>query len=250
MARRIDAHNHIAADFPTDIRDWGHVGQPVEQLIEELDRDGFDQAVVFPEPYEWHYGVAHDELGDAVRRFPERLIPLALVNPRAGQPGLDEIERCVRVHGARAVKVRPDSQPCPANSAAVYDVFELAWRLKLPVFVHSGHSVQAHPLTIGDVVRDFPDVPVVMQHMFDLTGKHSLKVAKRNSNVFLETSGVYSPYLIQEAIDTLGAGRVLFGSDTPYLLRPLEMFKLECLKLPEAVAARVFGENAATLLGV
>jgi predicted TIM-barrel fold metal-dependent hydrolase len=249
MARRIDAHNHIAIDFPADIREWGHAGQTVEQLIDDLDREGFDQAVVFPEPYEWHYGERHDEVGAAVRRFPDRLVPLALVNPRAGQPGLDEIERCVRVHGARAVKVRPDSQPCPANSDAVRAVFEVARRLDIPVFIHSGHSVFAHPLTIGDVVRDYPELPVVMQHMFDLTGKHSLSVARRNPNVYLETSGVYSPYLIREAIETLGPDRVMFGSDTPYLLRPLEMLKIECLQLPAAIEARVFGENVAALLG-
>lgn len=250
MPRRIDAHNHISSSFPTDIREWGHVGQTAEKLIEELDLHGFDQAVVFPEPYDWDYREAHDDVGAAVRRYPDRLIPLALVNPRSGQPGLDEIERCVREHGARGVKVRPDSQPCPANSMAVRAVFEVAIRLKLPVFIHSGFSANAHPLAIGDVVQDYPEVSVVMQHMFDLTGRHSLKVALRHANVYLETSGVYSPYLLREAIDRLGPHRVMFGSDTPYLPREVEAFKLECLQLSESVSARVFGENAAALLGI
>jgi uncharacterized protein len=249
MPRRIDAHNHIAVSFPDDIRE-GHTGQTAEQLIEDLDRHNYDQAVVFPEPYDWEYRAAHDEVADAVRRYPDRLIPLALVNPRSGQDGLNEVERCVREHGARAVKFRPDSQSCPANADAVRQVLELARRLNIPVFIHSGYSVNAHPLTIGDVVRDYPEVPVVMQHMFDLTGKHSLKVARRNSNVSVETSGVYSPYLIRETIEQLGPDRVLFGSDTPYLPRGLEAFKIECLHLPESVAARIFGENAARLLGV
>lgn len=244
---RIDAHNHIAIDFPDDIRE-GHAGQPVEALIEDLDRYEFDQAVVFPEPYEWTYEPFHDEVYAAVQRYPDRLIPLALINPRAGQRGLDEAERCVRDLGARAIKVRPDSQACPANSDGVRAVLALAQRLGVPVFIHSGYSVQAHPLTIGDVVRDFPQVPVVMQHMFDLTGKHSVKVAQRNPNVWLETSGVFSPYLIQEAIERLGPDRVLFGSDTPYLPRGLELFKVTCLHLPPAVEARVLGENAAALL--
>ena len=249
MPRRIDAHNHISVTWDDDIRE-GHTSQTAEQLIADLDRDGFDQAVIFPEPYDWVYPALHDEVAAAVKRYPNQLVPLALVNPRSGQPGLDEVERCVREHGARAVKFRPDSQSCPANCDAVRQVVELAARLGIPVFIHSGFSINAHPLTIGDIVRDYPEVRFVMQHMFDLTGKHSVKVAKRNPNVSLETSGCYSPYLIREAIETLGPDRVLFGSDTPYLPRQLEAFKIECLHLPERVTARVFGENAAELLGI
>src|SRR6185436_12186620 len=100
-----------------DIRE-GHSSQMAEELIADLDRDGFDQAVIFPEPYDWVYPALHDEVAAAVRRYPKQLVPLALVNPRSGQAGLDEVERCVREHGARAVKFRPDSQSCPANSDA------------------------------------------------------------------------------------------------------------------------------------
>ncbi|MGI8854892.1 MAG: amidohydrolase family protein [Thermomicrobiales bacterium] len=247
--RRIDAHNHIAMNFLPDIR-AGHTSQTAEELIADLDRLEFDQAVVFPEPYDWNYRALHDEMAEAIRRHPDRLVPLALVNPREGKPGLDEAERCIREYGARAIKFRPDSQACPANSDAVRAVLALADRLHVPVFIHSGYSVQAHPLTIGDLVRDFPTLPIVMQHMFDLTGKHSVKVAKRNPNVSLETSGVYSPYLIREAIETLGPDRVMFGSDSPYLPRGLELFKITCLHLPPAVEQRVLGENAAAFLGI
>ena len=109
MARRIDAHNHISVQWDDDIRE-GHTSQTAEELISDLDRGGFDQAVVFPEPYDWLYSRLHDEVFAAVRRYPNQLIPLALVNPRSGQAGLDEVERCVREHGAKAVKFRPDSQ--------------------------------------------------------------------------------------------------------------------------------------------
>lgn len=247
--RRIDAHNHIAIDFAPDVREE-HVAQTAEELVDGLNHLGFEKAVVFPEPYDWEYRALHDELGEAVRRHPDRLIPVALVNPRQGQAALDEVERCIRVHGARGVKFRPDSQACPANSDAVRAVLALCERLDIPAFIHSGYTVEAHPLTIGDVVRDFPNVRVIMQHMFDLTGRHSLKVAKRNPNLWLETSGVLSPYLVRDAIEAIGPERIIFGSDTPYLPRELELLKITCLGLPDAVTERVLGNNIADLLGI
>jgi uncharacterized protein len=246
---RIDAHNHISPDFPTGIRD-GHTSQTAEDLVEDLDRCGFDAAVIFAEPYDWNYGHAHPYVEDSAARYPQRLIPVALVNPRTGIEGLNEAERFVREGGARGIKVRPDSQSCPANCEAVRNVLRLAERINIPVFIHSGSTTEAHPLTIADLVADFPNVTVIMQHMFDLTGKHCIRVAERYSNVLLESSGVYSPYLIREAVETLGDNRVLFGSDSPYLPRELELLKITSLHLPRLSEERLLGGNAALLFGL
>ncbi|MEJ2235458.1 MAG: amidohydrolase family protein, partial [Syntrophobacterales bacterium] len=107
----IDCHTHI---FPPFIRDNREplikadsafrllydstkaklVG--AAELVEQMDRSGIDQTVVFgfpwsdPELMQRH----NDYVGEAASRFPDRLLPFVCVDPRASQAA-EEVERCL-----------------------------------------------------------------------------------------------------------------------------------------------------------
>jgi hypothetical protein len=54
-------------------------------------------------------------------------------------------------------------------------------------------------------------------------------------------------YLVR-AVKTAGAGKLIFGSDGPWLHPGLELYKIKLLGLPPAAEARITGLNAARLL--
>ncbi len=93
---------------------------------------------------------------------------------------------------------------------------------KLPIMLPTGSSGWKgslfyiyEPIWVDEVAGNFPDVPIVLTKMgrsirtsFDAC----LTVAKRNSNVYFdltETSEVH----LREAIDQIGAHRIMFGTD-------------------------------------
>jgi predicted TIM-barrel fold metal-dependent hydrolase len=66
----------------------------------------------------------------------------------------------------------------------------------------------------------------------------------------LETSAMPDPWKIAEAVERVGAERVLYASDGPGCNPRLEVEKVRMLGLPKDEERQVLGDNAARLLGV
>lgn len=69
------------------------------------------------------------------------------------------------------------------------------------------------------VAQDYPHIKVIMAHMggTDTTvSKKAVKAAATQDNVYFDTSGITTPYIIEYAVDHLGPKRILFGSDAPW----------------------------------
>jgi hypothetical protein len=70
----------------------------------------------------------------------------------------------------------------------------------------------------------------------------------RYPNVYADTSGVRQFDYLVEAVKTAGAGKILFGSDGPWLHPGVELHKIRLLGLPRDSEARILGGNALRLL--
>jgi predicted TIM-barrel fold metal-dependent hydrolase len=240
----IDAHCHLG---PYGRRVW-----TATRLIADMDAWKIDRAVVFPtgghKPTD--YSKENDQVLNAVRRHPSRLIGFARVNPHFGSDSVVEVERAVS-KGMRGVKLHPTMEVFPANSSLVHPIMEAASRLKVPVLIHTGVPPYALPSQVADVASRFPEVKVIMGHM----GGSGLAIdaapsAKRTENLLLETSGVARRLAIEEAVRSLGAHRVVFGSDWPYSHPGPEITKIRILEITEDERRRVLGGNMAELLGL
>ena len=187
----IDAHTHLSGR-----------GGPTSKLIEHMDAAGVDKAFV----------LSHD-IEEAIKEFPDRLIPFVYFDPRNEGEHLERIDKCVKEYGWNGIKV---GHQC-AVARWMYPMMEKAQEYGLVVVIHSDHSVRNHPYIIGDIANSFPKVKTVILHMgggtcFD-SELLSTKMAVKNDNIYLETC--YSnPYAIKQAVDTIGADRVMFGSDS------------------------------------
>jgi hypothetical protein len=71
----------------------------------------------------------------------------------------------------------------------------------------------------------------------------------RYANVYTDTSGVRRFDYLVEAVRRAGAGKVLFGSDGPWLHPGLELAKVRLLGLAPADEALVLGGTALRLIG-
>ena len=135
----------------------------------------------------------------------EEMLPLvssrvrfaANVNPHVHHPVAEELERQLGL-GAVALKVHPVHGGFPPNDRALYPAYEICRAAGIPVVVHCGTSVfpgamnqYADPVLLDDVLRDFPDLHVVLAHggrgwWYDAAAF----LAMSNDHVWIELSGL------------------------------------------------------------
>jgi len=223
-----------------------------------MDACGIHRAVVFPAHWQSrgrvvdpNYEQGNRYVHEAVAAHPDRLIGFARVNPNFGRAAIGELERCLSVYGMRGIKLHPDWESFyMANAALVEPILELAAQRRVPVLIHSGYPLRAQPLLFLRYAERFPSVLLILGHMAYRLAADAIAVAERAPNIYLETSCQASVSILR-AVERVGPDRVLFGSDFPYEVPSVEMAKItEYPGFDSGVKGRVFGENAARLLGL
>lgn len=245
----VDVHVHLVHETD-DLRPGLGGLQTPEMLIDVMDELGIQTSVVFGIPGVWDHRAENNLVYTAARRYPKRFLPVGLVNPRQGPAAVQEVRRCITELGFKGIKVRPDSHCVPANCGPMHAILEACASLGVPLLIHSGRTHWSHPLTIGDLAGDHPEARVLMQHMFDITGKYAVGVARKRPNVWVETASHLSPYLISEMAATIGSERIMFGSDSPPLSTRLELSKVRCAGLSAEDEANVLGRTAVSFWGL
>ena len=213
---------------------------------------------------------------DLQRRHKDRIVAFATVDPRRPD-AVELVQRAIAEWGLKGLNLYPQTGFYP-NQPQTYRVLEKAQELRVPVVCHTGQLIPppfrakyGDPMHLDDVLLDFPDVTVIAGHMgfgwheqlFYLGGlKYNLAtdisawqdVARSNYRKFCQ--------VLREALDRLGADRVLFGTDNPFvaalmstkdyveLIRELPQQAPEGIAFTEAEVAAILGGNAARILGI
>lgn len=83
-----------------------------------------------------------------------------------------------------------------------------------------------------------------------MNANSSIEVAAKHDNIILESSAIRHPSVLQEAVDTLGADKVVYGSDMPPANPHVELKKIEILELTDDQRERILHRNAAEILDI
>ena len=70
-----------------------------------------------------------------------------------------------------------------------------------------------------EIARNYPKIKVILGHMggTDTTVcKKAIHYATMIHNVYFDTSGITTPYIIEHAVEQIPVTRILFGSDMPW----------------------------------
>lgn len=220
-------------------------------------------------------GGDNDRLARIVGAYPDKFVGFAHHDPfRRDAPA--ELERAVRELGLRGYKLIAPLLSGPIDDERLFPLWETAERLRIPVLIHFGPlryqgivaGPNIDPLALQDVARAFPGIPFVVPHFGCGYPRELLHLAWVCGNVHVDTSGSnewvrWMPYdltvpgLFRRFLDTIGAGRIIFGTDSSWFPRGFAVRYLEeqlraCweLKCTEAEVQAIFGGNAARLLGL
>lgn len=237
----IDLHNHLGEPAGTRYR------QTSDELLRRMDRAGIDLAVVFSFPF----GHPDNEyVARAVDEHPDRLTGFVMVSPFAPEAPVKVLERYVE-RGFRGIKLHPAAHGYKLSELPVCrDILDFARDHELPVIVYSGDELYATPWQVFVAAREYPSVTFVMAHSgFMMLTNDAVMVAERCPNVLLEHSSGISLGVTQ-SVATLGAHRVVLGSDTPYMDFEVELYKIRASVADTSDQQQILGGNATRLLGM
>ena len=240
MMKKIDAHAHVGY-----FGGWANVGMNADEMVEAMNKYGIERTVVS------YMDNAVTE--DAVKRHPDRYAGLIWVNPYKAETDLPLAERLIREEGFKGIKLHPLFDAYTANDGVVHPVMELAGKLGVPVFIHSGHPPFSLPHSIAQLAQDFPSIPVVMVHMGHGNGIYvqaALDLSRKIDNLYLETSGMPMHTKIREAYETVGHDRIFWGSDAPFHLYEVEMLRTQLCGLDDTALENIFYNNIKKFLAL
>jgi len=235
-----------------------------EELLASMEEAEVDTSVVVGFAWsEQELCREHNEyLLEAAARSGGKLIPFCIIQPRAGDAALAEIERCVR-GGARGLgELRPESQGYSLDEGAGDILAGAALRHDLILLFHVSEPVgHAYPGKSGlglDAFYRFVSchqgLTAVGAHWAGGLPFYALMpdVREALANVYVDTAAtpfLYSPAIYQQVAELVGAERILFGSDYPLISQRRQRQAIEEGFSSDGVARRlVLGENGCRLL--
>ena len=239
---------------------WDAEGVPVPaRLDERFDSEGVDVALLFCEYSPKVTGCQpFEELLPLVEHNPRRFRPVANVNPHLHFPIGREVARQLDL-GAAALKIHPVHGGFRADDPMMYPAYSVLVERGVPLIVHCGTSsfagstnAYADPLLLDAVLRDFPDLTVVLAHggrgwWYDAAAS----LAMSRENVWIELSGLppkrLPQYYARFDLARL-ARRWIFATDWPGVPgQAVNARAVAGLGLPDDVVPLVLGRNAATV---
>lgn len=246
----------------------------VSQLLHAMDAARIERAVLLGWYWEKNYSCVLQNrfFQRCIQEYPDRLAACATFHPHIGAAGVEEELRWAKDHGFCGIgEMSPHSQDFSVQDPAWLAALEIAAELGLPINLHVTEPLSKNypgrvltPLIdLVELARCHPSNVFVLAHWgarLPLDPIHGKDMAERR-NVYFDTAAsplLYGSTVFREMINTVGADRIIFGSDYPLILFPnverepgvanfvaqieaLGVEKADAEKLLHGTAAKVYG---------
>lgn len=232
-----DCHGHIGGRM-----NHYHVpGGDLDRTVAEMERQGVERTCVFS-----FAGVLSDErfgndiVAEAVRRYPERFVGFAMLNPHRGESDmLEELARCEAM-GLRGIKLIPHYQSFPTEHPLVEAACRWADERAWIVLNHDWGS----PPWLAQLVERYRRMCFFTGHT---TTAHA-ETMRRFDNLFVCSCPLLGPGDCESVVAAIGADRLLFGSDLQDLPISWGLGPILFARLPVEQKRMVLGGNLSRIL--
>ncbi|RLF60510.1 MAG: hypothetical protein DRN25_02500 [Thermoplasmata archaeon] len=232
----VDSHVHLGGP---DIGDGASLS--VEELLKEMDEVGVDKAIVFP--FNENLERANYFISRMQRENPDKLIGFARLDPNMRELSLLNARRALTELGLKGIKLHPTAQNFYPNHPFVFKILEIAEEVGVPVVFDNGKEASKNT-EIAKLAEKVPGVTIILAHM---RGENYIEVCEEHDNVYLGTVKAEVDRVV-EALDRLGANKLIAGSDFPYASMKYEIRE----KFEEIVSERerelILGKNISEIL--
>ena len=216
---------------------------PLDRYLRRCARAGIARSVLFP-AFHSNYAIANREIARIVNARPARFYGFAFIHPAADRGRVRTLVREAVDLGLVGIKVHRH------DARITREVCDAARDFRLPVL----YDVMGETASAELLAAEFPTVDFIIPHLGSFADDWTAQTAlipllARFPNLYTDTSGVRRFDLLEQAVETAGAAKVLFGSDGPWLHPGLELAKVRALRLPPEEQELISGRNLLRLIG-
>lgn len=169
------------------------------------------------------------------------LMPIASIDPR-GFFGEDTIFSDIKNKGFKAIKFFPNLQGWKLNNIVFNEILEINKNYNIPFIINTPD--------FGDIsdmnVKEY-NFPIIFSKISHNNCSEFIAIAKKYSNIYVETSSFNAHYVLNKIIDSIGVDRIVFGSDAPKNLAKVSIDFIEKSKLSDTDKEKIFSLN---ILGI
>src|SRR5271168_4241596 len=274
----------------------------VEKRLEDMDRMGIDIQAISPSPNQTYYAadpdlgiatarIVNDNLAEIVGRHPDRFTALGTVPFQAPELAVAELDRLHKSLGFRGIEIMTHVAGEDLSAERFRKIFARCEELGLLVFMHPDGFTEAsrfadhyfanvignpldttvalHHLIFGGVLRDYPNLKLVIAHGGGYLPAYSgridhvasarpdgCEVIDRMPTTYLKRcyfdALVYTHHQLEYLVEEYGADHILMGTDYPAdmgEIDPVGMIE-GAPGLDDVERRAILGGNAARLLNL
>jgi uncharacterized protein len=215
----------------------------LEKYLLRASKAGINRTVLFS-AFHSNYAIANHEVARIVASQPDRFYGYAFVHAENDRSRMQELVRvAIEQYGFVGIKVHRH------DARISREVCEAARTHRVPVLYDPVGEVSVVEL----LATEYPDVNFIIAHLGSFADDWRAQQAfidtlSRHPNIYTDTSGIRRFDLLEQAIQRAGPGKILFGSDGPWLHPGLELAKVLALELPAAQRTMILSDNFLRLI--
>lgn len=193
----------------------------------------------------------NDDVLRALAKHSGRAFGFVYLSARHVERSLAELERCVANGPMVGVKLWVAKR---CNDPQIDPIIQRAAELKAVIFQHTwfktngNYAGESTPDDLVELARRFPRVPIICGH----TGgswEQGIRAIRDQKNLFADLAGSDPTWGITEmAVRELGAGRVIYGSDSGGRSFASQLAKVHGAQISEGDKAKIFCHNLRSLM--
>jgi len=232
----IDAHCHAGKGDgftgPWDTR------ASLKKFLSWSDKAGIQRTNLFA-AFHSDYSIANAEVASIVNSNRARFFGFAFVNATNDRGNVFKlVKRAVTEYGFCGIKVHRH------DARISREICEAARYFLLPVL----YDVMGEVSMIELLATEYPDVNFIIPHLSSFSDDWRAQIAfipmlERHANVYTDTSGVRRFDLLEMAYKRAGAGKIIFGTDGPWLHPRVELEKVYALTSIQTDLRKILAEN-------
>ena len=213
----IDGHSHLFQDYAPcgklkkSVKELKDFEKQKKILLEFCEEMGIIKIQIMPQEMTrvqkcW---LGSNQLAaDIQQHIPEKIIAFAAAEPLDEQNTFnklrfEEVKEAIIKRNLKGLLLTPPYGHYYSNDKAVYPFYELAMELDIPIYFHHSHMFiepkycplkYARIWLLDDVIIDFPDLRINVEHMGYPWTEELLSIMSRSPNVYTDIAQFISPY--------------------------------------------------------
>ena len=192
--------------------------------------------------------IGNKQVLEAQDQYPDMFEPYLVVKPNYPE----EIKSVLELSALRSVnqfKLHDDGNGYPYDHQNYFPLYEYCNEHNSVILFHTYGNMHIHPIL--NVAKIFRSIKILLAHSGIVDEQSYYDAAKLYENIYLETCNSLAWYgLIERLVKNVGADRVLFGTDMPFMSPDQQIGRILFARISDEDKRKILGLNSRTLFNL